>query len=61
VLVVREGGPDEGTPLSPLQGVEKRAAEIAESSRAGNRLERGKMQARAGIQIIFDKESVIKR
>jgi len=49
VLVVREGVPDEGTPLSPLQGVEKRAAENAESNRAGNWLERGKMQARAGI------------
>jgi len=47
---LRRGGSDTGASRPPLQEVEERAAE---SSRAGNRLEGGKVQARANIGAVL--------
>ena len=53
MLVVRrwsqDGGPDAGTPLPPLQLVERPAENAMEGSAKGDRLESGQMPTRAGL------------
>ena len=53
MLVVRrcrqDGGPDAGTPLLPLQPVERPAKDTMEGGGKGNGLESWQMQTRAGL------------
>jgi hypothetical protein len=53
MLVVRrwkpDGGPDEGTPLLPMQPVERPAENTMESGGKSDGLESGLMPTRAGL------------
>jgi len=52
MLVVRrrrQGGPDAGTPLLPLQPVERPATDTMEGGGKSDRLESGQMQTRANL------------
>jgi len=50
MLVVRkDGGPDAGTTLPPLQPVERPAERTLESSGEGHGMERRQMPTRAGL------------
>jgi len=53
MLVVRrwrqEGGPNAGTPLPPLQPVERPAESAMEGGGKGDELESGQMLTRAGL------------
>jgi len=49
LVVRREGGPDAGAPLPPLQQVEGLAESTLDSGGEGNGMESGQMPTRAGL------------
>ena len=53
LVVWREGVPDGGAPLPPLQQMERPAEDTLEDSGTGNRLESGQMPTRADLGAFY--------
>jgi len=49
IVVWRDGVPDAGAPLPPLQQLERPAGDALEESETGDRLESGQLPARADL------------